>query len=56
MTGVQTCALPISTALDGIEEGFHVTLLTAAARAVDLQPGDGERSLAEVRAAGGVVL
>ena len=45
-----------ATALDGIEEGFHVTLLTAAARAVDLQPGDGERSLAEVRAAGGVVL
>ena len=45
-----------ATALDGIEEGFHVTLLTAGARAVDLQPGDGERSLDEVRAAGGVVL
>jgi nicotinamidase/pyrazinamidase len=45
-----------ATALDGIEEGFHVTLLSAGSRAVDLQPGDGERSLAEVRAAGGVVL
>lgn len=45
-----------ATALDGIEEGFHVTLLTSGARAVDLQPGDGERSLDEVRAAGGVVL
>lgn len=45
-----------ATALDGIEEGFHVTLLTAACRSVDLQPGDGDRAIDEVRAAGGVVL
>ena len=45
-----------ATALDGIAEGFAVALLAGAARAVDLQPGDGDRALDEVRAAGGVVL
>ena len=45
-----------ATALDGIAEGFEVALLSSAARAVDLQPGDGDRALDEVRAAGGTVL
>lgn len=45
-----------ATALDGIEEGFAVTLWKAASRSVDLQPGDGDRALAEVAAAGGTLL
>jgi nicotinamidase/pyrazinamidase len=40
------------TVLDALAEGFAVTVLTAACRAVDLQPGDGERALAEMAAAG----
>jgi nicotinamidase/pyrazinamidase len=45
-----------ATALDGIAEGFEVALLAGAARSVDLQPGDGDRALDEVRAAGGTIL
>lgn len=41
-----------ATALDGAAGGLDVTLLEDAMRAVDLQPGDGERALAEVVAAG----
>jgi len=41
-----------ATALDGVREGFEVTLLENAVRSVDLEPGDGERALAEIAAAG----
>jgi nicotinamidase/pyrazinamidase len=41
-----------ATALDALREGFEVVVLQDAVRAVDVQPGDGERALAEVRAAG----
>ena len=41
-----------ATALDGRKEGFEVYLLTDASRAVDVQPGDGDRAIAEMRAAG----
>jgi nicotinamidase/pyrazinamidase len=41
-----------ATALDGRKEGFQVFLLTDAIRAVDVQPGDGDRALADMRAAG----
>jgi nicotinamidase/pyrazinamidase len=40
------------TALDAARLGFAVTVLPDAVRAVDLKPGDGERALAAVRAAG----
>lgn len=40
------------TALDGALAGLPTTLLTHATRAVDLEPGDGERALAELAAAG----
>ena len=43
------------TALDGLAEGFAVTVDASAARPVELVPGDGERALDEVRAAGGTV-
>jgi nicotinamidase/pyrazinamidase len=41
-----------ATALDAIALGYSVTVLTDAVAAVDLEPGDGERALAELAAAG----
>jgi nicotinamidase/pyrazinamidase len=41
-----------NTALDGLKEGFAVKVLADAIRPVDLQPGDGERAIEEMRAAG----
>jgi nicotinamidase/pyrazinamidase len=41
-----------NTVLDALKEGFHVTALIDAIRAVDVNPGDGERAIEEMRAAG----
>lgn len=41
-----------ATVLDALKHGFTVHLLEDACRAVDLQPGDGARALAEMTAAG----
>ncbi|MEX0630371.1 MAG: isochorismatase family protein [Chloroflexota bacterium] len=41
-----------ATAMDAVDRGFAVAVLTDAVAAVDLQPGDGERALDEVAAAG----
>lgn len=41
-----------ATALEGRELGWPVTVPWAAVRAVDLQPGDGERTRQELTAAG----
>ena len=38
--------------LDALKEGFEVVVLEDASRAVDLKPGDGERAMAEIVAAG----
>ena len=43
------------TALDGLRGGYAVTVDGSAVRGVELEPGDSERALAEVRAAGGVM-
>ncbi len=43
-----------ATALDGLSLGFDVQLLTRAIKSVDLHPGDGQRAIDEVVAAGGV--
>ncbi len=43
------------TALDAVRLGLHATVLTDAVAAVDVTPGDGERALAEMAAAGVVV-
>ena len=40
------------TALEALQEGFAVTVDTTAVRGVDVQPGDSDRALAELRAAG----
>ena len=44
-----------ATALDALREGFQVTVDTAGSRGIEAQPGDVERALEEVRAAGGAV-
>jgi nicotinamidase/pyrazinamidase len=43
------------TVLDALKEGFRVKALANAMRPVDLNPGDGERALAEMREAGAVI-
>jgi nicotinamidase/pyrazinamidase len=42
--------------LDAISAGFAVWLLRDAVRAVDVKPGDGERAIEEMRAAGAGVV
>ena len=41
-----------ASALDACRRGLMTFVFTPGVRAVDLQPGDGERALAELRAAG----
>ena len=43
------------TALEALQEGFAVTVDTTAVRGVDVEPGDSDRALAELRAAGAVM-
>lgn len=45
-----------STVLDALRHGFKVKALKNAMRAVDLQPGDGERAIEEMRDAGADIL
>ena len=44
-----------STVLDARERGYPVTVLGNAIRAVDLQPGDGDRAIEEMFAAGALL-
>ena len=41
-----------NTVLDALKQGFAVKALTNAMRPVDLEPGDGDRAIEEMRAAG----
>lgn len=52
VVGLATDYCVKETALDAIRLGFPTTVVTGAVRAVDLQPEDGERALAEMRVAG----
>ncbi len=52
VTGLATDYCVKATALDAARLGFATTVLTDAVAAVDLEPGDGERALAEMRDAG----
>jgi len=45
-----------NTVLDALKHGFKVKALKDAIRAVDLQPGDGERAIEEMRAAGAEIV
>lgn len=56
VAGLATDYCVKSTVLDALTEGFSVTLLADAVRAVDLQAGDGDRALAQIAAAGATLL
>ena len=45
-----------ATALDAVRLGFDVTVLADAVAAVDLEPSDGARAVADMRAAGVVIV
>jgi nicotinamidase/pyrazinamidase len=53
VAGLATDYCVKETALDALRRGFDTTVLTGAVAAVDLQPGDGDRALDQVRQAGG---
>ena len=55
VAGLATDYCVRATALDALREGFEVTVDTAGSRGIEAQPGDVDRALAEVRAAGGAV-
>jgi len=44
------------TVLDALKEGFRVKAVENAMRSVELQPGDGERAIAEMRAGGAAII
>ena len=45
-----------STVLDALKNGFKVKALANAMRAVDVEPGDGERAIEEMRDAGAQIV
>jgi nicotinamidase/pyrazinamidase len=55
VVGLATDYCVKNTALDALREGFSVTVDSTATRGVDVQEGDSERALEEVRAAGASV-
>jgi nicotinamidase/pyrazinamidase len=56
VVGLATDYCVKATALDGLEHGFDVIVPTELIAPVELTPGDGERALAEIVAAGGVLV
>ncbi len=52
VVGLATDYCVKNTALEALQEGFAVTVDTSAVRGVDVEPGDSERALDELRAAG----
>jgi nicotinamidase-related amidase len=55
VVGLATDYCVKNTALDALGEGFAVTVDSTATRGVDVEEGDSERALDEVRAAGASV-
>jgi nicotinamidase/pyrazinamidase len=52
LVGLATDYCVKNTALEALQEGFTVIVDSTAVRGVDVEPGDSERALAEMRAAG----
>ena len=55
ITGLATDYCVKETALDSCRLGFTTTVIAEAIRAVNLEPGDGERALAAIREAGATI-
>jgi nicotinamidase/pyrazinamidase len=55
IVGLATDYCVKNTALDALREGFEVTIDTGAVRGVDVEDGDSERALDELRKAGATV-
>jgi nicotinamidase/pyrazinamidase len=55
VTGIATDYCVRATVLDGRRLGFDVTVVEDAIRPVEVEPGDGERALGEMREAGAEV-
>lgn len=55
ITGLATDYCVLATGIDARTRGYPTTMLAAGMRAVELQPGDGEKALAELRLAGAFV-
>ena len=55
VVGLATDYCVRATALDALRVGFEVVVDRAGIRGIDVEPGDSERALAEVEAAGGTV-
>ena len=53
VVGLATDYCVRATALDALKEGFEVTVDEEGVRGIDVTPGDSERALAEIKAAGG---
>ena len=52
VVGLATDYCVKNTALEALQAGFAVTVDTTAVRGVDVEPGDSDRALGELRAAG----
>jgi nicotinamidase/pyrazinamidase len=52
VSGLATDYCVRASTIDACREGFDVAVATDAVRAVEVEPGDGERALDEMRAAG----
>ena len=55
VVGLATDYCVKNTALDAVREGFEVSVDPTAVRGVEVEPGDSERALEELRAAGATV-
>lgn len=56
IVGLATDYCVKATALDAAAKGFSTIVLTDAVRAVDLEPGDGDKALAEMKSAGAEIV
>jgi nicotinamidase/pyrazinamidase len=56
VVGLATDYCVRATALDALREGFDVTIDSAGIRGIDVEPGDSDRALEELREAGGTVV
>jgi nicotinamidase/pyrazinamidase len=55
IVGLATDYCVKQTALEGLREGFAVTVDSTAVRGVEVQPGDSKRALEEIRSAGAAI-